>query len=283
MVVLIKVASDPSAKFEYKTGADMTERDDKIQGVVPSKRRTSGEDDYYKQLGEFILASRRDPLRQFFDFAKYVPRQYVSGFLARYELYKTIMNVPGSIVECGVFHGQGLMSFAQFSAIVEPVHYKRKIIGFDTFEGFTDVSGKDTKGSDLSYVNQHKAGGLRADSFGELHEAIRLYDMNRFLGHIPKVELVKGDIRETLPKYLENNPHLVVALLYLDMDLYEPTATALEALVDRVPRGGVLAFDELNDKAWPGETLAVLEKLGLKNLRLQRFPFDSNACYAIVE
>lgn len=44
------------------------------------------------------------------NFPKYVRRQYLNRFLALYELFKLIMPVKGSIVECGVFKGFGLMS-----------------------------------------------------------------------------------------------------------------------------------------------------------------------------
>jgi hypothetical protein len=103
------------------------------------------------------------------------------------------------------------------------------------------------------------------------------------VGHIPKIELVKGDLVETLPQYLKNNPHLVVSLLYLDLDLYEPTKIALELLIDRMPKGAIIAFDELNASIFPGETVAVNEVLGLRNLRIERFPIDSYVSYAVLE
>ena len=52
---------------------------------------------------------------------------------------------------------------------------------------------------------------------------IRAYDGNRFLGHVPKVQLIRGDAQETIPVFVEENPHVVVSLLFLDFDLYEPT------------------------------------------------------------
>ena len=107
--------------------------------------------------------------------------------------------------------------------------------------------------------------------------------MNRSIGHIPKVILVKGDIRETLPTYLEENPHTVVSLLHLDMDVYEPTKLAIELLMPRMPKGAIIFFDELNDDRWPGETLAVLDTIGLKNLRIERFAFDASISFAVIE
>jgi hypothetical protein len=72
-------------------------------------------------------------------------------------------------------------------------------------------------------------------------------------------------------------------MLYLDFDVYEPTKVALETFLPRMPKGAILAFDELNQAAWPGETLAVLETVGLRNLRIQRFPYASGLSYAVLE
>jgi hypothetical protein len=103
------------------------------------------------------------------------------------------------------------------------------------------------------------------------------------LNHIQKVRLVKGDVSKTLPCYLEKNPYLVVALLWLDFDVYEPTKAALKYLLPRIPKGGVIAFDELNHEVWPGETIAVMEEIGLSNLRIERFSFGSTVSFAVIE
>ena len=130
---------------------------------------------------------------------------------------------------------------------------------------------------------QAKSGGLAINAYEDLSKSIELYNQNRFLNHIEKVRLVKGDIAKTLPAYLEANPHLVVSLLWLDFDIFEPTAIALRHLIQRIPKGGIIAFDELNHEMWPGETIAVMEEIGIKNLRIQRFPFGSTMSYAVME
>ena len=124
---------------------------------------------------------------------------------------------------------------------------------------------------------------MAGSSYQELQKVIELYDMNRPLNHIKKVELVKGNIIETAPLFLKDNPHLVVSLLYLDLVIYEPTKVALETFLPKMVKGGIIVFDELNAEAYPGETIAVNEVLGLKNLKIQRFPFDSYVSYAVVE
>lgn len=222
------------------------------------------------------LGTNVDKLR---NFTKYVPRQTLSLFLAKHALFQRVLGLHGHIVECGVFLGGGLMTWAQLSAIYEPVNHVRRVVGFDTFTGFVGLHSKD-RGKNLGYAVE---GGLSTHAYDDLVECARLYDLNRPIGHIPRLELVVGDATKTIPDYVQKNPHVIVALLYLDFDLYEPTKIAIETLLPRMPKGAVLAFDELNQGAWPGETLAVLETAGLRNLRIQRFPFTPALSFAVLE
>jgi hypothetical protein len=112
---------------------------------------------------------------------------------------------------------------------------------------------------------------------------VELFDMNRFIGHVPKVELVRGDATKTIPAYLKENPQLIVSLLYLDFDIYEPTLAALKYFLPRMPKGAVIAFDELNLKDWRGESIAVLESLKLRDYRIERCWFGSVMSFAQIE
>ena len=240
--------------------------------------RTATENDVGREL-EKIFEQSADPLEiRLENFPKYVRRQHLKRFLAMYELFKRVLPTKGSIVECGVFRGFGLMAWAKLSTILEPENLTRRIYGFDTFEGFPTVSIQDRKGGGKSQV-----GDLQASSYDELQELIAQYDRDRFLGHIPKVELIKGDIEKTAPKFVEDHPHLLVSLLFIDCDLYAPTRMALETFVPRMPKGAMLVFDELDNPLWPGETLALLETVGLRNLRLQRLEWDPYIAFAEIE
>lgn len=210
-------------------------------------------------------------------FPKYVRRQHLKRFLAMYELFKLALPVKGSVVECGVFRGFGLMSWAKLSTILEPENLTRRIYGFDTFDGFPSLSPRDENQHTQTHV-----GDLRASSYDELLQLIALYDQDRFLGHIPKISLVKGDISLTVPKFVEENPHLLVSLLFIDCDLYEPTKAALRHFLPRMPRGAVLAFDELDNPQWPGETLAMLEETTGRSIALRRMEWDPYISFAIL-
>ena len=209
------------------------------------------------------------------NFAKYVRRQDIARFLCRFEIFKRQIEIKGSIVECGVHHGGGTMTWAQISTTLEPYNYHRKIIGFDTFAGFPSVAIEDGRG-------QHAKTGAFAegyDMFAELSQSIQEFDANRFINHKQKIELVRGDAKETIPRYLSDNKHLLVSLLYLDFDIYQPTLAALTHLLPRIPKGGIIAFDEVNNPDWPGETLAMLEKLNLRQQKLECLPFEPNISF----
>jgi len=233
---------------------------------------------YLKALEAYFESAPGNSLEKLENFPKHVPRTAILRLLVKYELFKQVLEVQGSVVECGVLHGGGLMTWAQLSAILEPANHQRKVIGFDTFAGFPSIADED-RGSVSDFIGK---GQLAVDSYDNLLEAIQIFDMSRYLGHIGKVELVRGDILETLPAFIEHNQHLVVSLLYLDVDLFEPTRAALKHLVPRMPRGAIVAFDELNMPTWPGETEAVLSELGLRNLAIRRSPLGTSISYAVI-
>lgn len=211
------------------------------------------------------------------NFPKYVRRQHLKRFLSLYEIFKLALPVKGSIVECGVYKGFGLMSWAKLSAILEPENLTRRIYGFDTFAGFRDVHSKDR-----SVSASPQPGDLAADSYQELKALIVEHDRDRFLGHLSKVELVAGDARDTIPAFIDTNPHLLVSLLFLDFDLYEATSAALEHFLPRMPKGAVIAFDELDNPIWPGETQALLDNLELGQLPLRRLEWDPYIAFAVL-
>ncbi len=75
----------------------------------------------------------------------------------------------------------------------------------------------------------------------------------------------------------------IIALLYLDFDIFEPTSVALQHLLPLVPRGGIVGFDELGQKKWQGETIAMKRHLSVNGVSLRRFAYDPHVTYFVVE
>lgn len=215
------------------------------------------------------------------NFTKYVRRQSLSRFLARYELFKMQLTIQGSIVECGVHHGGGVFAWAKLSAALEPYAIHRRVYGFDTFAGFPEISAADTPGE----ANPASHPGHFDPAYDvrvELEQLIEEYDANRYLSQFKKVFLIEGDAVKTIPEFVQRNPSVLISLLFVDFDLYEPTRTALQCLTPRMCKGSVIAFDQINNPWWPGETTALLETLGVSTRRIRRFPMDPNISYVIL-
>lgn len=204
------------------------------------------------------------------NFPRFASKRSIARFIAKQKIFEKIISINGVIIECGVFNGAGLFTWAHLTNIYEPVNYNRKIVGFDTFEGFPSVNEK----FDNSGVLASKKGDLKGSSLEEMQLSIDRYNNERHLSHIKNIQLVKGDFNATAPKFIAQNEHLIISLLYLDFDLYEPTKKALELFVPRMPRGAIIAFDELNCESFPGETKALLEVMGLAKYSIQRFTFE---------
>ena len=194
-------------------------------------------------------------------------------------IYQRIVDVQGVVLEFGTRWGQNVALFAAMRGIYEPFNRHRKIVAFDTFEGFPSIDEKDGKSSMM------KPGmlSLTQDYDKYLSDILTTIEKDNPLDHIKKFELRKGDATREIDTYLEDHPETIVSLAYFDFDLYKPTKKCLEALRPRLTKGSIVAFDELNDPDSPGETLALMEVFGLPNIRLRRFPHASRVSYFVME
>lgn len=209
----------------------------------------------------------------------YIKRQDLTNILFKNELYQKALDVNGIIMEFGVRWGQNLALFESFRGIYEPYNYRRKIVGFDTFEGFPSVHGKDGD-SDIVQVGAYS---VTADYENHLKAVLECHEKESPISHIKKFELVKGDATIQLEKYLKNNPHTIISLAYFDFDIYEPTKKCLEIIMDYVTKGTVIGFDELNHPDFPGETVALREVLGLNKYKIHRSRYSSLQSYIVIE
>jgi hypothetical protein len=193
------------------------------------------------------------------------------------EIYLPILEIPGYIMAFGTWWGQDVIAFESLRAIYEPYNYTRHIIGFDSFNGYTAPSEKDKASSVITEGNY----GTPENYEKYLSALMNYHESENAMSHINKHEIIKGDVTKTAAEFITKNPETLVALAYFDMALYEPTKAALAAIKPRLIKGSVLAFDELNAREYPGETLAVLETLDLKNYSVKRSKILPDRTYVI--
>jgi len=243
--------------------------------------RTAGEDDDLRRLRELMLrGGALDQPTWNYQLLSYIRRQTLAKVLWWEHIYGQIVDVPGCILEFGVHFGTSLSTLMSLRGLLEPYNYQRDIIGFDTFEGFASVDDHDQ-----SAGTQWRTGDYATTKgFAEhLSEVLQIQERMSPLAHIERHELVVGDASVTFPSWLAAHPEQIIALLILDMDVYQATADVLRAAQDRLTRGSVVVLDELASKAFPGETRAFMEVVGTRAVRLRRFPLQPMAAYYVVE
>jgi hypothetical protein len=208
----------------------------------------------------------------------FLDRRTLSRFLYINELYQKILSIHGSIFEFGVRYGQNISLFTSLRGIYEPYNHNRKIVGFDTWEGFPAVDMiKDT--------DNWKSGDFGVPENYELYleRIINVHEQMAPIPNIKKHTLIKGDAITTIDEYLQAHPETILSLVYFDFDIYKPTKECLEKIIPFLSKGAIIAFDEINVHEFPGETQALREVLGTKNFRIHHSPFRANAGYIIYE
>lgn len=209
----------------------------------------------------------------------FIKRQDLSGILFVNEMYQKILNVHGIVCEFGVRWGRKLALLESLRGIYEPFNHNRKIVGFDTFEGFPSVDDKDGKAEIIA------KGSFNVTKNYEdyLAKVLDYHESESPISHIKKYELVKGDASIEVKKYFEKNPHSIIAMAYFDFDIYKPTFDCLMAIKERLTKGAVIGFDELNCHDYPGETLALKEVFGLDRYQIRHSPFSPTQSYIVID
>lgn len=199
----------------------------------------------------------------------------ISRFLSLERIYKIALESHGDILEMGTRWGQNIAIFNSLRSIYEPYNRFRRIIAFDTFEGFPEIDPIDG--------SKFKAGSFSttADYYAYLNKVISYLDKENVKPCQNLIEVIKGDAVENVKKYIIDNPSTIVSLAFFDFDIYKPTKKCLQYIIPRLVKGSVVAFDEANDKDCPGETQAIIEEIGLNNISLKRSHINSRISYFV--
>lgn len=178
----------------------------------------------YKNFNEFIFSN---------------DIKIIGKLFHRNNFFNLVKDLPGDIVEVGVFKGSGVASFVKMLEIYNNNSIK-KVIGFDIFNPKNannildsyDKVDKNTMNIVYSRVN-------------ELDRTLENVNNNlQKMGIKDKYLLIEGDVATTLPKFIEENRGFRISLLYIDVDIEEPTYNSLKFLWDRIVPGGIIVFDE---------------------------------------
>lgn len=188
------------------------------------------QNDIYNNNPENIIS--QDIYDSFNNFIFSKDLKVIGKLLKRFEFFNKIKDLPGDIVELGVFKGSGMATWCKFLEIYAP-HANKKVVGFDLFADNVELFNSYKQGHQLfKVVNRVDKNDLMLNS---------IYDNLKWTN---KFICVKGDIKESTINFCLENPGFRISLLYIDVDLDEPTYYALTNLWDRIIPGGYIIFDE---------------------------------------
>jgi hypothetical protein len=183
--------------------------------------------------------------------------------ITRTLLYDKIKDIPGDIVECGVFKGSGTFTFLKLKNIFNP-NSSKKVIGFDFFntdeliKSIQNGQDKDPMNTLFDSRNFKHTDSFKTQLENDILEAG--FKESDFM-------LIAGDVSLTTKDFSRNNPGLKIAMLYMDVDLELPTYDVLNNLWDNMTKGGLIVFDEYGHHKW-SESKGVDRFLEEKNLEI---------------
>lgn len=193
----------------------------------------------------------------------------IAKLIAHYELFKMSADIPGAIVECGVFKGVSLVRFAHFRELMG-LSSEKEIIGFDTFGDFPAASYAPDNDLLSKFI---ESAGNQSIGKQQLSEVLANKGVDK------NIKLIEGDISETLPRFLKDNPGFRISFLNLDVDLYEPSRIILELLFPLISPGGILLLDDY--AKFPGETKAADDYFGEGRDQIRQLNYSKSPCYLI--
>jgi hypothetical protein len=192
----------------------------------------------------------------------------IGKLLNHLEIYNKIIDIPGDILEFGVYKGSSIVRLLSFRNLLEN-EFSRKVIGFDIFGKFPNELQFDF---DKTFVKKFENAG----GYGISKEELEIHFKNKGFRNF---ELIQGDIIKTIPEFLSSHPSLKISLLHIDVDVYEPTKIILENFWDKIVKGGILMLDDYGTVE--GETRAVDEFFAEQKIKINKPRFNYIPSYII--
>ena len=201
-------------------------------------------------------------------------RRVFNKLISRALLYNEVKDIPGDIVECGVFKGTGLYTFLKLKNIFNP-NTSKKVIGFDFFNTEELIHSIDNNlDKEAMEVLFDERNFAHDKSFKEIFN-------NQLLSHgflESEFHLIEGDISDTSKKFSQENPGFKISLMYMDLDLELPTYNTLVNLWDNITKGGIIVFDEYGYHKW-SESKGVDRFINEYNLEIKSLNYMCPTAY----
>lgn len=231
------------------------------------------DEEHWTELCAIIKESGLPLSEVLINFPAFIRRREMTRLLADYDLFRQIVDLPGSIAELGVYLGAGVFTWAKLLETFTPGDRSRKVYGFESEDGYQSFAPED--GNPHPWIERVVGTKMVASSY--LDRMVDLTNLDNFIMGAERVRIIKGDILKTVEEFVRNAQGTRFCLLYFDVNLYEPTLAGIRALYPLLMPGGILAFNGYGSPPWQGESAAFelyFKEIGKKQPPLRKFPYS---------
>jgi len=194
-------------------------------------------------------------------------KNYSGKLVAHYELYKKISHLEGSVVKCGIAAEEGFTRFAMFRNLIG-AQAGQKVIAFEKFSRSLHYDQSCVETGGLQY--QVKRSSIDID---------RIQQKLLKKGIVEKIDFIPGNINDSIPDYLIENPEFKISFLNIDFDDYEACLTTLQFFYPRLVHGGILIFDNYYKKE--EDYQAVTDYFNYSNTKICNFSINKGPHYIV--
>lgn len=193
--------------------------------------------------------------------------------------YILAAEIPGAIVECGVWRG-GMMQIAARTILSTSPNATRELWLFDTFAGMptpTHALDRDLYRGEHASIKMNREEREGKDGEPTIWCLADLGDVTLGMTETgypeDHIHYIQGLVEHTIPK----NAPAAIAILRVDTDWYASTYHILENLFDRVSPGGIVVLDDYD--SWEGARTAADEFFASKELHPLLIRLDKGRVY----
>lgn len=229
-----------------------------LKGAESTTLTTSNDDqlEYRNRLWQLFKESPMSEPELERSLGLFIRGSLLARILAFGDIYRRIVGLPGYVFDLGTWRGQNAVLCENYRSIYEPFNKQRKVLCFDTFEGYKNWSDRDRPSK--NYRESTYSTGPEYAAY--LEELLRVHEGSNALGHIRgNHRVIPGDATKTVPEYLSATPSALVSLALFDLGLYEPTRAVVRALLPHTVPGSVFVFLQLTRDELPGDAIAFKE------------------------
>jgi hypothetical protein len=233
----------------------------------------SREEEHWAELKSILDDGQISLSETLINYPAFVRRRELTRLLADYDLFRLIQDLPGSIVELGVFLGAGLFTWSKLLETFVPGDRSRKVFGFESGGGYRDFAPED--GDPRPWIES--VVGRKEVPDGYLDRMVKLTNQDNLLPGVERCRVITGDILQTVPTFAAGSQGTRLSMIFFDVNLYKPTLTGFRALYPLLVPGGVVAMNGFGAPPWLGETTAFehyFKELGQPLPRIRKLSYS---------